>query len=347
VGESIPIRAQVFREGHDAVNASVVLTDPGGQVRIEPMHRTTPAGFDWWTASVVLETEGNWTFRVEGWSDPWETWVHNAEIKIPAGIDVALVCTEGKSLFSAAADRAQSAGAPQVAALLRGAAKSLDSGQQVEDRLEVVLADDVRAAMATYGPRELVSPTPDYPLYVDRRAALFASWYEFFPRSQGAEYDEETETWKSGTFDSSHERLEAAAAMGFDVVYIPPIHPIGYEFRKGPNNTLTRARAIPARRGRSAATRAGTTPSIPTWATSRRSTGSWPRPSPSAWRSRWTSPCRPRPTIRGSPSTRNGSPTGPTARSRTRRTRRRSTRTSTRSTSTTTGTASTPRACAS
>ena len=150
-----------------------------------------------------------------------------------------LVCTEGKSLFSAAADRAQSAGASQVAALLRGAAKSLDSGQQVEDRLEVVLADDVRAAMGKYGPRELVSPTPDYPIYVDRRAALFASWYEFFPRSQGAEYDEETETWKSGTFDSSHERLEAAAAMGFDVVYIPPIHPIGYEFRKGANNTLT------------------------------------------------------------------------------------------------------------
>ena len=239
VGESIPIRAQIFREGHDAVNASVVLTDPGGQERVEPMHRTTPAGFDWWTASVVLETEGHWRFRVEGWSDPWETWVHNAEIKIPAGIDVALVCAEGKTLFSAAADRAQSAGASQTAALLRGAAKSLDSGQQVEDRLEVVLADDVRAAMGTYGPRELVSPTPDYPIFVDRRAALFASWYEFFPRSQGAEYDEKTETWTSGTFDSSHERLEAAAAMGFDVVYVPPIHPIGYEFRKGANNTLT------------------------------------------------------------------------------------------------------------
>ena len=239
VGESIPIRAQVFREGHDAVNASVVLTDPGGQERVEPMHPTTPVGFDWWTASVVLETEGRWTFRVEGWSDPWETWVHNAEIKIPAGIDVALVCTEGKTLFSAAADRAQSAGSSQLAALLRGAAKSLDSGQQVEDRLEVVLADDVRAAMATYGPRELVSPSPDYPIYVDRGAALFSSWYEFFPRSQGAEFDEETETWKSGTFDSSQERLEAAAAMGFDVVYLPPIHPIGHEFRKGANNTLT------------------------------------------------------------------------------------------------------------
>ena len=108
-----------------------------------------------------------------------------------------------------------------------------------------MLADDVRAAMLKYGPRELVSPTPDFPIYVDRRAALFASWYEFFPRSQGAEYDEETDTWKSGTFDSSHERLEAAAAMGFDVVYLPPIHPIGRAFRKGPNNTLTPGPADP------------------------------------------------------------------------------------------------------
>ena len=239
VGESIPIRAQVFREGHDAVNASVVLTNPEGQETRFPMHPTTPAGFDWWTASVRLDIEGAWTFRVEGWSDPWETWVHTAEIKIPAGIDVELVCADGRTLFTASAERATAAGDSQTAALLRGAAKSLDSGQQVEDRLEIVLGDDVRNAMAAYGPRELVSPTPDYPIYVDRRAALFASWYEFFPRSQGAKWDEENQTWISGTFDTSHERLEAAAAMGFDVVYIPPIHPIGRKFRKGANNTLT------------------------------------------------------------------------------------------------------------
>src|SRR5207342_162996 len=238
VGESIPIRATVFREGHDAVNASVVLTDPNGNERLEPMHPTTPAGFDWWAASVVLETEGPWTFRVEGWSDPWETWVHNAEIKIPAGIDVALVCTDGQALFEASADDAKAAGDTQSAALLRSSARSLDSGQQVEDRLEVVLADDVRAAMRRYGPRELVSPTPDYPIFVDRRKALFSSWYEFFPRSQGARWDEENQRWISGTFDTSHGRLEAAAAMGFDVVYLSPIHPIGRSFRKGPNNTL-------------------------------------------------------------------------------------------------------------
>ena len=119
------------------------------------------------------------------------------------------------------------------------AAKNLDSGQQVEDRLEVVLGDDVRAAMMRYGPRELVSPTPDYPIFVDRRKALFSSWYEFFPRSQGAQMGRrEPDGGYPARSTASHERLEAAAAMGFDVVYLPPIHPIGRTFRKGPNNTL-------------------------------------------------------------------------------------------------------------
>ena len=245
VGESIPIRATVFREGHDAVNASVVLTDPAGRERVEPMHPSTPAGFDWWAAEVILETEGAWTFRVEGWDDPWETWVHNAEIKIPAGIDVALVCTEGKALFAGAATRAEEAGDREAATLLREAGQALDSAQQVEDRLEDVLGEDVRAAMAAHGPRELVSPSPDYPIFVDRQAALFGSWYEFFPRSQGARWDAEAGRWISGTFDSSHERVEAAAAMGFDVIYLPPIHPIGTAFRKGPNNTLTPGPADP------------------------------------------------------------------------------------------------------
>ncbi|MFL6063163.1 MAG: alpha-1,4-glucan--maltose-1-phosphate maltosyltransferase [Friedmanniella sp.] len=245
VGEAIPIRATVFREGHDAVNASVVLTDPQGNERVEPMHRSTPAGFDWWAAEVTLESEGPWTFRVEGWDDPWETWVHNAEIKIPAGIDVTLVCTEGKALFDGAAERAEAAGATEDAGLLRRASDDLDSAQQVEDRLADVLGTEVRAAMKRFGPRELVTPSPNYPIFVDRRAALFASWYEFFPRSQGARWDPDAERWISGTFDSSHERLEAAAAMGFDIVYLPPIHPIGTSFRKGPNNTLTPGPADP------------------------------------------------------------------------------------------------------
>jgi len=245
VGESLPIRATVFREGHDAVNASVVLTDPTGAEQVVPMVPTTPLGFDWWAAEVTLDQEGPWTFRVEGWSDPWATWVHTAEIKIPAGIDVTLVCTEGEGLFTAAAARATSVGAVAEATVLTDACTSLSSAAQVEDRLAVVLAEEVRDAMAAYGPREMVSPTPDYPIFCDRRAALFASWYEFFPRSQGAVWDEAEQHWVSGTFDSSHARLEAAAAMGFDVIYLPPIHPIGKAYRKGPNNTLEPGPADP------------------------------------------------------------------------------------------------------
>ena len=233
VGESFPVRATVFREGHDAVNASVVLTDPHGNETTVPMAPTTPLGFDWWTASVKATSEGLWTFRVEGWSDPWETWIHNAEIKIPAGIDVNLVCTEGNTLFTAAARRAEQAGAGSDAALLRAAGQTLSSAQQVEDRLEVVLADEVRDAMARFGPRELVSPTPEYPVYVDRQRALFSAWYEFFPRSEGARFDETEQRWISGTFDSSYSRVEAAAAMGFDVIYLPPIHPIGTRLPQG------------------------------------------------------------------------------------------------------------------
>nr|WP_231946640.1 alpha-1,4-glucan--maltose-1-phosphate maltosyltransferase [Auraticoccus monumenti] len=239
VGERLPIRAKVFREGHDAVNASVVLTDPEGVERRVAMTALLPAGLDDWEASVVLDQEGPWTFRVEGWSDPWETWVHHAEAKLPLGIDVALVCLEGQQVVSAAAEAAAASGHNGDAALLRGTATALTPDSPPEELMEIGLSRSVRRAMAQHGPRELVSPTPDYPLFCDRQRALFSSWYEFFPRSQGAYWDDETQRWVSGTFDSSHERLEAAAAMGFDIVYLPPIHPIGRNFRKGPNNTLT------------------------------------------------------------------------------------------------------------
>mgnify|MGYP003693849613 CR=1 FL=1 len=114
VGESIPIRATVFREGHDAVNASVVLTDPDGNERARVDASDDTAGLRLVDRVGVAGPGGAVDLRVEGWSDPWETWVHNAEIKIPAGIDVALVCAEGKILFNDAAGRADQAGDTQT-----------------------------------------------------------------------------------------------------------------------------------------------------------------------------------------------------------------------------------------
>ena len=238
VGELIPIRAKVFREGHDAVNASVILTSPTGVETRVDMTPTEPSGLDGWEAWVRPDAEGAWTFRVEGWSDPWGTWHHNAEAKLAAGIDLELVCLEGKDLLERTAVLADEAGDPVEASILRATAQLLIPQRKASDLLEVANGAGLAEAMTTYGPRELVSPTADFPLWVDRKRALFSSWYEFFPRSQGATYDEATDTWTSGTFDSSHDRLQAAAAMGFDVIYLPPIHPIGNAFKKGKNNTL-------------------------------------------------------------------------------------------------------------
>ena len=184
------------------------------------------------------------------------------------------------------------------------------------------------------------SPAPSgSPLRVERERALYGSWYEFFPRSEGAVLDAWQAAAAAAPSRTAAERLPAVAAMGFDVVYLPPIHPIGRSYRKGPNNTLDAGPddpgvpwAIGSRRGRPRRD-----PSRPRHdrrlrRLRRDGRATW------AWRSRSTSRCSARPTTRGSPSTRSGSRTGPTARSRTRRTRRRSTRTSTRSTSTTTRT---------
>ncbi len=239
VGELIPIRATVFREGHDALRCAAVLTSPDGRSSHHPMDLGEPAGHDRWQTWVRLDTPGPWSYRIEAWDDPWRTWVHNAEIKVPAGIDIELVCAEGIALFGQAAQRARSGDAETASVeLLEQAAADLAGPRQVEDRLAQVLTAPVPELMDRWAPRPLLTRTVERPIFVDRRKAGFAAWYEFFPRSQGAQQRPDG-SWKSGTFDSSHERLEAAAAMGFDVVYLPPIHPIGTAFRKGPNNTLT------------------------------------------------------------------------------------------------------------
>ena len=236
--ERLLIQANVFREGHDAVMASVILTSPAGTQRRVDMTQVEPLGLDVWQAHIRMAELADWTYRVEGWSDPWGTWVHHAEKKLPAGIDVDLVVMEGRDLLARTADNADALGVTGAAALLRATAQSVDAATPVDELLELIGSAPIRRAMARFGPREHISPTAEFPIRVERRRALYSSWYEFFPRSQGAWVDEDG-TWHSGTFRSSHERLEAAAAMGFHVVYLPPIHPIGSAFRKGKNNSLT------------------------------------------------------------------------------------------------------------
>ncbi|PWJ08308.1 alpha-1,4-glucan--maltose-1-phosphate maltosyltransferase [Streptomyces sp. NWU49] len=231
VGETFEVTATVFREGHDAVAANVVLRDPEGRPGpFTPMRELAP-GTDRWGAEVTAGAPGLWTYTVEGWGDPITTWRRTATIKVPAGIDTGLVLEEGADLYERAA-----AGVPQDdgQAVVLAAARTLRDGSlPCATRLAAALTPPVAAVLARYPLRELVTGSAPLPLLVERERALYGAWYEFFPRSEG------TPEQPHGTFRTAARRLEAIAAMGFDVVYLPPIHPIGTTFRKGPNNSLT------------------------------------------------------------------------------------------------------------
>ncbi|AJZ86606.2 MULTISPECIES: alpha-1,4-glucan--maltose-1-phosphate maltosyltransferase [Streptomyces] len=236
VDETFEVSATVFREGHDAVNANVVLRDPSGRSGPwTPMRELAP-GTDRWGAEVTPGAPGRWTYTVEAWSDPIATWRHHARIKIPAGIDTDLVLEEGARLHERAATGVpKNDGREAVLAAVDGLR---DERRPVADRLAAALAPDVTAALDRHPLRELVTSSRPMPLQVDRERALFGSWYELFPRSEGARVAEGRRP-VSGTLRTAAERLPALAAAGFDVVYLPPIHPIGTAFRKGPNNTLS------------------------------------------------------------------------------------------------------------
>ncbi|MFL4902267.1 alpha-1,4-glucan--maltose-1-phosphate maltosyltransferase [Streptomyces sp. MMS24-I2-30] len=231
VGETFQVSATVFREGHDALGANVVLTDPlGRRGPWTPMRELAP-GTDRWGADVTPDAMGHWTYHVEGWSDPVGTWRRVAGVKIPAGIDTGLVLEEGAELYARAA-----AGVPEGPdrARVLAAARSLDDDSlPLRERLGAALAPEVDEVLARHPLRELVTASDPLPLLVERERALYGSWYEFFPRSEG------TPQHPHGTLRTATHRLDAIAAMGFDVVYLPPVHPIGTTHRKGRNNTLT------------------------------------------------------------------------------------------------------------
>ncbi|MFE0175882.1 alpha-1,4-glucan--maltose-1-phosphate maltosyltransferase [Streptomyces sp. NPDC059002] len=234
-GETFQVTATVFREGHEAVAANVVLRDPAGRPGPwTPMRELAP-GTDRWGADVTPDAEGRWTFAVEAWGDPLATWRHHAGIKIPAGLDTDLVLEEGARLHERAAAGVPRAERPVVI----GAAEALrDTGRPPAARLAAALTPEVTRVLGRHPLRELVTSSAPLPLLVERRRALFGAWYEFFPRSEGAVVRAGAPP-VSGTFRTAAERLPAIAEMGFDIVYLPPIHPIGTTYRKGADNSLS------------------------------------------------------------------------------------------------------------
>ena len=234
-GEVVPFSATVFREGHDRLGAEVVLVDPEGAVVRRRMTLVEP-GVDRWTALHRIDGTGVWTWHVRAWSDDWGSWLHAAEIKVPAGIDVELMLEAGARLLDRAA--AEDGRDEDARRTFTDAAGSLrDTGADPIVRLRLATSEGVAALIESDPIRSLITEGPTRTLRVERTRAGRGSWYEFFPRSEGAVQHEDG-SWTSGTFRTAAKRLPAIREMGFDVVYIPPVHPIGRTNRKGPNNTL-------------------------------------------------------------------------------------------------------------
>ncbi len=259
-GETFPVSATVFREGHEMLGAAVALISPEGQREPLVIMRELVPGTDRYGADVTVTSEGLWRFRVEAWGDPIAHWRHDATIKIPRGQDVDLMLAEGALLFDRAAksvravttSQRRTAGARWVntaraaevaraarSALAAVAARLRDAALPPWDRLAAATDEKITAVLADYPLRDLITRSARFPVIVHRVRALYGSWYEFFPRSEGVQTDPMGRREPiGGTLRSAARRLEPIADMGFDVVYLPPVHPIGTTARKGANNGL-------------------------------------------------------------------------------------------------------------
>jgi starch synthase (maltosyl-transferring) len=239
VGQPIDITADVFADGHDILRVVLryrLLPSEGGE---KPWTATAmrPLGNDRWTARFTPAATGYAEYAVVAWVDHFESWRHALRIKHESGDNVRSELLEGAAMIRAAAehlrtllaDRPSPARARARDRLLAHAA-GLDAGQTDSQRIGTALSPELAAEMAAWNPPVDPVTQPLLRARVERERAGFAAWYEMFPRS------ETPDPSRSATFDEAARRLPDIAAMGFDVVYLPPIHPIGRTARKGPNN---------------------------------------------------------------------------------------------------------------
>ncbi|HZM68641.1 MAG TPA: alpha-1,4-glucan--maltose-1-phosphate maltosyltransferase [Nakamurella sp.] len=251
VGEVITVSASVFREGHDAVAANVLWRPPTpAGSRRRPAKDTGPLILmrreaHWSTryqARVVPDRQGLWTLQVQAWSDPLGTWRHAVEAKTAAGQSGQEMANdlEGGALLL---DQLLGRPKQRYATAIKSAVDALrDTSRSVPERIGPAI--ELWPVITTDPIRELITTSDPVRVWVDRPLAEFGSWYEFFPRSSGAEIDSDGLPIRHGTFKDSIFQLDRAKAMGFDIVYLPPVHPIGEVNRKGRNSSAEPGGAV-------------------------------------------------------------------------------------------------------
>ena len=224
-GERVEVEADVIGDGHDILSVALQWRAPDAAEWREVRMRLL--GNDRWSAGFPLLTRGLHHYRVEAWRDHYATYRHELGAKSAAGVPIALELVEGKAMLSAAVAR-KAPGASQVAAILAG----IEDADEAATR-NALLSAELAALMDQADERPHSITSAAMPVDAERTGAGFASWYEVFPRSMS------DDPHRHGTFRDVERHLPRVRAMGFDVLYFPPVHPIGRVNRKGPNNTLT------------------------------------------------------------------------------------------------------------
>jgi len=227
VGELLEVTADILREGHEALAAVLryrtVKDTEWRETRMESL------GNDRWTARFPLEENTRYVYSIEAYPDPYKSWVEDLQKRLAADMEVTSELLEGAELLRRTLPRAAGADRKRLEERLA----EFEATALPEARTQILLSADTAELMETYPDRSGASRYDrDLEVVVDRPQARFAAWYEVFPRSQGKT------PGKHGTFKDCIDRLPDIVAMGFDVIYLPPIHPIGRSFRKGKNNSL-------------------------------------------------------------------------------------------------------------
>ena len=232
-GEVIEFGATSFREGHDLIGVELLLTSPKGETQRIRLAEGRP-GRDEWITKIQLEHLGTWSFTVSAWDDEYHTWLHNTEVKLQASVDEELMMLEGERLLKRLAENAKG---KDKKALSEFAQELVTQGSTPSERLEAALKAGLTELADKNPLRNLETMSEPRTVLCERRLSGSGAWYEFFPRSEGAVRQKDGSI-VSGNFKTATKSLARVSQMGFEVLYLPPVHPIGTSHRKGPNNTL-------------------------------------------------------------------------------------------------------------